>query len=156
MIFYIDFLYQISPKIRQDIGSYAYIFFCPVFKIWLSTNLHENSTSRLFADSRSQRKEVRTKKRVLYIRNLFVLLHKEPNNDGRNDDGNNNNNNFPLPVFSVISVILSLQYVWLIIVFMIGLWIQIITPVCSRWYLFTPIYITSKTCSNTGKSKQNF
>jgi len=34
---------------------------------------------------------------------------------------NNNNNNIPLPVFSFISVIISLQYVWLIIVFLIGL-----------------------------------
>jgi hypothetical protein len=40
-------------------------------------------------------------------------LHKGAKDDDDDDDNNNNNNNnnFPLPVFSFISVILSLQYV---------------------------------------------
>jgi len=40
------------------------------------TDFHENSTDRLFVDSRSQKKEVRKEKRALYIRNPFLYFIK--------------------------------------------------------------------------------
>ena len=108
---------------------------------------------------------------MVCLGNMFMAtLHKGDNDDDDDDDDdgggddddddddddNDDDGNVPLPVFSVISAILSLQYVWLIIMFLIGLWIQIITHVCPRIHLFTPVYITSKTCSDTGKSKERF